>query len=158
MNTKHIALAQFDSSVRLLLIDLAGLERQLIPAATIDTKKICFGFYEMESESPALNTVALFATPEGPVMLLNDRLYPLSLGKTKIKISDDGKHTHFRVLHENQHIFGMFMEPKFGIGLHPYSNEREDIDFYYWLSTKVGNPDFYSTYTRAIVYADLDDE
>ncbi|QBP77553.1 hypothetical protein E2K99_22300 [Herbaspirillum huttiense] len=158
MNRKTIVLTQFDATVQLLQVDLLTLERKLIPAAKIDSSKICFGFFEIESESPTLNTVALFATPEGPVMLLNDRLYPLSLGKTKIKISDEGKHTHFRVFHENQHIFGMFMEPKFGIGLHPYSNEREDIDFYYWLSTKVGNPDFYSTYTREIVYCDLDDE
>ncbi len=65
---------------------------------------------------------------------------------------------HFRILHEDRHVFGMFVEPKFGIGLHPYSNEREDIDFHYCLSTKVENPDFYSTYTREIVYADMDDE
>ena len=157
VNTNHIALTQFDSSVRLLLIDLVAIERRLIPAEMVNTKSICFGFFEVESETPTL-TVALFATPEGPVLLLNDLLYALSLEKTKIKISDEGKKTHFRILHENQHIFGMFMEPKFGIGLHPYSNEREDIDFYYWLSTKVGNPDFYSTYTREIVYVALDDE
>lgn len=150
----HIALAQFDSSARLLLIDLVALERRLVSEASVNPRRICFGFFEVESEAPALTTVALFATPKGPVLLLNDLLYPMSLGKTKIRLSDIEKKTHFRLLHEDQHVFEMWIEPKFGIGLHPYNNEREDIDFYFWLSKQVDNPAFYSTYTKEMVYAD----
>lgn len=152
MNKKSIVLAQFDAPVHLLRVDLLSLERQLISAATVDEQKISFGFFEVEREAPQLDTIALFATPDGPVLLLNDLLYPPVLGKTKIKLIDEDEQSHFRILHDNQHVFGMFVSSKFGIGLHPYNNEREDIDFYYWLSTQVQNPDFYSTYTREMTY------
>lgn len=148
MQGESVLLSQFDGEVKYLKIKLSTGDAQIIPASEIDKDKVTFGMFECEESASGLNCVALLATPQGPLMLLNDtRLYP-DADKTKIKIKDDEDLSHFLVLHEGEQIFGLFYEKKFGIGLHPYNNTREDIDFYYWLSKNIGNPKLYKIYTK----------
>ena len=56
------------------------------------------------------------------------------------------------MLHGERCIFEFFYEEKFGIGLHPYSNTREDIDFYYWVAQNINNKELYQLYSREITY------
>ena len=72
--------------------------------------------------------------------------------KSHVEVSDDGNYSSFKISHENQHVFECFYETKFGIGLHPYNNQREDIDFYFWLSKNINNPKLYEAYTKELKY------
>lgn len=108
--------------------------------------------FEIERRDPNVDIVVLLATPDGPLLFLNGNQYCPEKGKTKISINDDENLSHLLVSHEGRPIFGLFYEKKFGIGLHPYNKTREDIDFYYWLCTKISNPKFYEVYTKDITY------
>jgi hypothetical protein len=152
MENTTIAISQFDGSVKLLRVCLATGERDLIPANEIHEDEIAFGLFDFEKSETGLDSVALVATPEGPLFFLKNMQYRPALNKTKIKIDSDGNYFHFQILHEENHIFGLFYKEKSGIGLHPYNRSREDIDFYYWLCKKINMPQFYQTYTRDIKY------
>lgn len=152
MENRFVAVRQFDGTVELLKINFATGEREIIPFNDIEKNKIAFGFFEIEKDKSELHTAALIATPEGPLFFLKDLKYFPKMGKTKIKINPNGDFFHFQIFHDGQHVFGMFYEEKFGIGLHPFINSREDCDFYYWLSTIIDNPEFYQKYTRDINY------
>ena len=154
MKNKSVAVRQFDGTVELLKIDFITGEREIIPFDSIEKDRIAFGFFEVEKKETEPETVALMATPEGPLFFLKDVKYFPKIGKTKIKIKSDENFFHFQILHEGNHIFGMFYEEKFGIGLHPFISTREDCDFYYWISTIIDNPEFYEKYTREIKYFD----
>jgi hypothetical protein len=154
MQGKFVAVHQFDGSVKLLKIDLGTGERQVVPHEAVDEKNVTFGMFEVEKVEPELETVALLATPEGPLLVLKDLQFRPDIQKTRIEIKDDGQFSHFLVLDNGEPVFGLFYEPKFGIGLHPYLHERQDFDFYYWLSKNINNPKLYQSYTREIKFLD----
>jgi hypothetical protein len=152
MQNKFVAVEQFDGSVELLKIDLATGERQIVAHDELDEKDVAFGMFEVEKIEPEVESVALLATPEGPLLILNDLQYRPDIQNTRIEVKDDGKFSHFLVLDDGEPVFGLFYEKKFGIGINPYLNEREDIDFYYWLSKNINNPKLYQVYTKEIKY------
>jgi hypothetical protein len=152
MANTTVVVGQFDGSVKLLRIDLSTAEREVISADEVDENEIAFGLFEVEKSETDLNSVALLATPDGPLLLLKERQYRPDISKTKIKIKTDGQFPHFQIFHEQNPIFGLFYGEKSGIGLHPYNNTREDIDFYYWLCKKISTPQFYQAYTKDIKY------
>ena len=152
MENSVVAVSQFDGTVGLLRIYLTTDEREIIPAAEVNEDDIAFGLFDVEKSETELDSVALLATPDGPLLLLKEMQYRPDINKTKIKIENDGDFLHFQILHGENHIFGLFYREKFGIGLHPYNNNREDIDFYYWLCRKINMPQFYKTYTKDIKY------
>ncbi len=152
MQNSIIAISQFDKPVNLLRFDLSTGERKVISFADVDRNDVTFGLFDFEENENDLNTVALIATPTGPLLLLKNIQYRPEINKTEIKISNHEKFFHFQIFHEKKHIFGLFYQEKFGIGLHPYNNTREDIDFYYWLCQNINNPLLYKTYTREIIY------
>jgi hypothetical protein len=154
MEQNFVVLRQFDGDVKLLKIELSSGIRELVNIDEVARNKITFGTFESERNSPILESVALIATPEGPLLYLNDLKYVPEINRTKVEVEDDGKISSFRILHEDKFIFGLFFEEKFGIGLHPYNNAREDIDFYFWLSKNIDDPGFYKAYTRDIKYMD----
>lgn len=154
MPGESVLLSQFDGEVEYLKIKISTGDAQIFSAGEIDKDKVSFGMFECEQGVSGLSWVALLATPKGPLMFLNHmQLYP-EADKTKIKIKDDDNESHFLVLHEGKAIFGLFYKKKFGIGLHPYNNAREDIDFYYWLSKNIDNPKLYQVYTREAKFFD----
>jgi hypothetical protein len=154
MQNKFVAVSQFDGSVKLLKIDLATGEREIVPHDEVDEKQVTFGMFEVEKVNQELVSVVLLATPEGPLLILKDLHFRPEIESTKIEVKDDGQFSHFLVLDEGEPVFGLFYEAKFGIGLHPYLNEREDVDFYYWLSENINNPKLYQAYTKEIKYID----
>lgn len=154
MQKRFLAVHQFGGNVRLLKIDLTTGERRLVPHDEIDERDVTFGMFEVENLEPDLESVALLATPEGPLLILKDLQFRPDIQRTKIEVKDEGQLSHFLILNGGEPVFGLFYPEKFGVGLHPYLNEREDVDFYYWLSKNINNPKLYQTYTRAIKYVD----
>ena len=152
MENLIIAISQFDRPVNLLKINLSTGEREIISSDDVEAKDVTFGLFDFEENDSVLNTVALIATPKGPLLFLKDEKYYPEIKKTKIKITNQEEYFYFQILHEDKHVFGLFYEEKFGIGSHPYNNTREDVDFYYWLCQNVNNPLLYKTYTREITY------
>ncbi|WP_374584547.1 hypothetical protein [Pseudoduganella sp.] len=144
MAGKTIALAQFDGTAQLLEIQFATGERQLVAAQQVAPEKIAFGLYDTE-------TVALVATPGGPLLVLDQAFYRPAIGATVAELLDEGDSSRFRLLHAGKLVFELVYEAKFGTGLHPYNRSREDIDFYFWLKGKVTDPAFYQAYTREII-------
>lgn len=151
---KFVAVHQFDGSVKLLEIDLTTGERRIVPHDAVDEKHVTFGMFEVEKVEPELECVALLATPQGPLLILKDLQFRPDIHSTKIKVEDVGQFAHFLVLDDGEPVFGLFYEKKFGTGLHPYLNGREDFDFYYWLSKNINNPKLYQVYTKEIKYID----
>jgi len=88
------------------------------------------------------------------LLYLDDLRYVPKIHRTKIEIKDDESISSFRILHDAQLIFELFFKAKCGIGLHPYNNTREDIDFYFWLGKNINDPEFYKAYTKGIKYMD----
>jgi hypothetical protein len=154
MTGKTIAISQFDGSVKLMKIDLSTGERKIVPAHEVNEDKVTFGLFEAEADDKLAESIALVGTPDGPLLVFNDTLYHPSAEETTVDIVDQEDYSHFRILHDGEPIFGMFYKPKFGIGLHPYNRNREDIDFYFWLKDKINSPRFYETYTRQITFLD----
>jgi hypothetical protein len=154
MTGKTIAISQFDGTVKLMKIELSTGVREIVPAKQIDEEKVTFGLFEIEESNHRSESVALIATPDGPLLVFNDTLYHPNAEDTKVDIADDGEFSHFRILHQGEPIFGMFYKEKSGLGLHPYNRSREDIDFYFWLKNKINEPKFYKAYTRDIVFLD----
>ena len=152
MRNRFVAVSQFDGTTNLLKIELPTGNRELIKASNVDENLVSFGLFEYEMDGSVMQTVALLATPEGPKLYLNDLEYRPQIYKTKIEVKDEDDFSHFRVLHDDRVVFGLFYRKKFGIGLHPYNNTREDIDFYYWLSIKINDTKFYQTYTREFIF------
>jgi hypothetical protein len=154
MTGNTIAISQFDGTVKLMKIELSTGAREIVPAKDIGEEKITFGMFEVEESNHRSESIALVATPQGPLLIFNDTLYRPNAAQTKVDIADDKEISHFRILHQGTPIFGLFYKEKFGIGLHPYNRDREDIDFYFWLKNKINEPKFYKAYTREIVFLD----
>lgn len=154
MPSKFIAVSQFDGTVNLLKMDLSSGTREIIPADAVAEDDVSFGLFEIEKNAPEPDYLALLATPDGPLLVFKDGQYYPDLEQTRIEITGDGQYSHIRIFDDGDIVFGMFYEDKFGIGLHPYNRTREDIDFYYWLSKKINDPKFYTTYTKDIAYID----
>lgn len=154
MPSKFIAISQFDGTANLLKMDLAAGVGEIIPVNAVAEEDVSFGLFEAEQNRPELDYLALLATPDGPLLVFKDGQYYPDCEQTRIEITGDGKHSHIRILHDGDVVFGMFYEDKFGIGLHPYNRTREDIDFYYWLGKKINDPKFYATYTKDIAFID----
>lgn len=152
MQNKFAVINQFDNDVNLLKLNLLTGDAQLISTNKIDEDQISFGMFEIENHELHIDIVALLATPDGPLLFLNGSQYRPEIGKTKISVKDDENLSHLLISHEGHPIFGIFYEKKFGIGLHPYHKNREDIDFYYWLSRKISDPKLYAVYTKDIIY------
>lgn len=152
MQDKFVAVPQFDGSVKLLKINLATGERELVQHDEVDEKQLAFGMFESEKAVPELESVALLGTSEGPLLILKDLQFHPDIETTKIEVKDDGDFSHFLVLDEGRPVFGLFYTAKFGVGLHPYLHTREDFDFYYWLSKNINNPKLYQSYTRELKY------
>ena len=152
MTGKTIAVTQFDGTVTLMKIDLATGAREFVPSTEVDEEKVAFGLYEIEESGHHAESIALLATPDGPVLIFNDTLYHPDADETKVEIADQEAVSHFRVLHRGTPVFELAYEQKSATGLHPYARHREDVDFYFWLKSKVNDPDFYRVYTREIVF------
>lgn len=152
MQNQIVALQQFDGTVKLLKLNLATGAREIIPAEGVEKGRIARGMYEDEGEGAELETVAMVATPEGPLLMLQHQPYRPSVEDTKIVVQDDVQLCHFIVFDQDQPIFRLSYEPKSGIGLHPYVNEREDIDFYYWLSKNINDPKLHQTYMQPTTF------
>lgn len=151
MSTVKVALSQFDGTSRVLKIDVGTGVGEIFSSDTVPEDNISFGLFDTYEINEESKFVALLATDDGPLLFFNEIKYRPELGKTTISIKDDDKTSHFLVLHKGSPIFGLFYESKYGIGLHPYNRERDDIDFYYWLKTKVANPKFYEVYTKKYI-------
>lgn len=154
MEKDIVALRQFDGGVKLLKIELWRGMRELVSIDEVAKHKITFGTFECEQTGPVLQSVALIATPAGPLLYLDDLRYVPKIHRTKIEIKDDESISSFRILHDAQLIFELFFKAKCGIGLHPYNNTRKDIDFYFWLGKNINDPEFYKAYTKGIKYMD----
>lgn len=147
-----VAISQFDRDMQLLRISLSTGERDIIPSHLVDEDHIAFGLFDFEGGDKDLDSVALIATPRGPLLFLKDIQYRPDINLTKIQIEKDGGFFHFKISHDKNYIFGLFYKEKSGIGLHPYNHDREDIDFYYWLCKNINTPLFYQAYTKDIIY------
>lgn len=154
MQNKLVAISQFDGNVKLLQIDLTTGERWIVPYDKVGEQDITFGMFEVEKLEPEPESVALLATPDGPLLILKDLQFRPDVQSTTIEVKDEAEFGHFRVLDHDKLVFGLFYERKFGVGLHPYLNAREDFDFYYWLSKHINDPKLYQAYTREIKYVD----
>ncbi len=152
MQNKFTIISQFDNDVNLLKLNLSTGTGQVISSENINEDQISFGMFEIENHELHIDLIALLATPDGPLLFLNGNQYRPEIGKTKISIKDEENLSHFLISHERHPIFGIFYEKKFGIGLHPYNKNREDIDFYYWLCKKISTPALYKVYTKSIIY------
>ena len=75
MEQKLVAISRFDGSVSLLKIDLLIGTKEIIPIHNVELDKISFGFYEQEKGAPPSDSIALLATPEGPLLFLDDLEY-----------------------------------------------------------------------------------
>lgn len=151
MQNKIVAVNQFDGTVMLLKIDLGSGDREIVSVDAVAQDKVAFGMFELEEGTSDLQTVALIATPDGPLLLLNERqLYP-DVASTSIVVKDEGQNSQLLVFNDGELVFELFYQPKFGIGLHPYLHEREDYDFYFWLSKNMNDPGLYRSYTQEIV-------
>lgn len=152
MKNRTVALIQFDGSTKLLKIDLATGAREVVPRNDATEDQTAFGFFEVETIDKGLDTFALLATSAGPLLFFNDQQYYPAVDLSRIEINDHEKFSTFKMLHGECCIFEFSYEEKFGIGLHPYSNTREDIDFYYWLAQNNNNQELYQLYSREITY------
>lgn len=152
MQGKLAIISRFDNDTELLKLDLSTGVGQLISTEDVNEDQISFGMFEIERSGSHTDIVALIATPSGPLLFLNDVQYRPEIGKTKISIKDDEIFSHFLIVHEGHSVFGLFYEKKFGVGLHPYSKSREDIDLYYWLCKNISNSKLYAVYTKEIKY------
>lgn len=150
MRAESVLVSQFNGDVKLLKINLSTLDAKIIPVDDINRDKVSFGMFEYQEGALGIEYVALLATPQGPLMFLNQLQFYPEIDKTRIKVEDSEQFSKFLLLQEYTPIFSFFYEKKFGIGLHPYSLTRDDIDFYYWLSRNIGNPKLYKTYTKGM--------
>lgn len=151
---KFIAIRQFDGAAKLLKVDLSTGGHEILPALEIGKEKIAFGLFEHENGNRSPVFLALLATPDGPLLMSNGIRYRPRIGKTQAVIVDHDGHSEFHVLHEGTPVLEISYGEKWGIGLHPYANSREDIDFYFWLAGQIDQPKLYQAYTREITYLD----
>jgi hypothetical protein len=151
---KFIAVYRFNNSVEVLKFSLVTGAISIISADEVEKSKISVGFFESENNQSGTDLVALVATPDGPLLIMNSVQYSPKMGITKIRITDAGDFSHFSVLDKGVNIFGLFYKEKAGIGSHPYNEVREDVDFYCWLSKHIGNPKLYEHYNKSFLYLD----
>ncbi|RFP21666.1 hypothetical protein D0T25_10455 [Duganella sp. BJB488] len=154
MPNRFIAVAQFDGTVSLLKMDLSSGEREIVPLGAVAEDDVAFGLFEAERGKSGLESLALVATPDGPLLTYSGQLYYPKIDRTHIEIAGDGNYSHFRLLDGAAVVFELPYENKFGTGLHPYLRTRDDIDFYHWLGGRINSPEFYTAYTRNIRYID----
>lgn len=151
---KCIAIRQFDGATELLKVDLSTGGYGIVSAQEIGKEKIAFGLFEREDGSRSPVFLALVATPDGPLLISNGIRYQPLIGKTQAVIVDHDGGSQFRLLHEGSPVLEIAYQEKWGIGLHPYANNREDIDFYFWLAGQIDQPKLYQAYTRETTYLD----
>ena len=151
---RFVAVSQFDGSAKLLTVDLSSGKHMIVPAEKISGNKITFGQFEFEESTHSPAFIALIATPDGPLLISEGVMYQPAIARTMALIVDEGGCSRFRVLHDGTPILEMSYAEKWGVGLHPYVINREDIDFYFWLKCRFDKPDFYQAYTREIVLLD----
>lgn len=152
MTNKTIALHQYDGSVELMKIDLSTGASEIGPSKESSEEKIAFGMFELEEGNQPPQALALLATPDGPLLIFNGTMYRPNACETRAEITEQGEFSHFRILHLGAPVFELSYKEKFGVGLHPFAQDREDIDFYFWLKNKINEPKFYQAYTREIVF------
>ena len=151
---KFIAIRQFDGCTKLLKVDLSTGGYEIVLADDVDKEKITFGLFEIEEGNHSPEFVALVATPDGPLLISTGILYRPLIAKTQAAIVDQDRRSQFRLLHEGTPVIDLSYDEKWGIGLHPYANSRNDIDFYFWLAGHIDKPNFHQAYTREIIYLD----
>jgi len=149
---RFIAVRQFDGSAKLLKVDLSSGAYELLSSEGVGEEEITFGLFEIEENNLSPKFIAVIATPEGPKLISDGMLYRPDIASTTAVIIDDSTKSIFRILHEGSPIFEMPYSEKWGIGLHPFARNREDVDLYFWLKGHIDSPDFYLAYTREIVY------
>lgn len=154
MKEKFIAVYRYNNSVEVLKICLATGNFEIIAADGVDKSKVAVGFFEIEKNQSEQDCVALIATPDGPLLIMNSTQYVPKIVETKIEVIDGEKFSHLLISDDGKNIFGLFYEEKAGVGSHPYNESREDVDFYYWLSKNIGNPKLYQHYKKDYVYLD----
>jgi hypothetical protein len=148
MKKEFIFLKNYNNSVDALKFFLGTNDSVIVPASEVESAKFSTGFFEIEKRGGVTDITALVATPEGPLLILNAIQHFPKLGKTKIEVRDDEKSHHFLVFDDEKFLFGIFYEEKAGVGSNPYDENREDVDFYYWLSKNMENPKLYDFYRR----------
>jgi len=149
-----IAIRQFDGCTKLLKVDLSTGRHEIVLPDEVDKEKITFGLFEIEEGNHSPEFVALVATPDGPLLISTGLLYRPLIAKTQAVIVDQDRRSQFRLLHEGTPVIDFSYDEKWGIGLHPFANSRNDIDFYFWLAGHIDKPNFYQAYTREIIYLD----
>lgn len=154
MKEKFAAVYRYNNSVEVLKVSLATGNFEIIAADGVDKSKVSVGFFEIEKNQSGQDCVALIATPDGPLLIMNSTQYVPKIDETKIKVIDGEKFSHLLISDDGKNIFGLFYEEKAGVGSHPYNESREDVDFYYWLSKNIGNPKLYQHYKKDYVYLD----
>ncbi len=108
-------------------------------------------------ESFKEHVIGVFASPEGPVLFMDDRHIVGRFGQTVARVDDvvaikksmkmysmshrdvDGKVTEFKLLYEQ----------RIGLGANPYDNEEEDIDLLALIAANIGHEAFFRAYTKA---------
>jgi len=154
MSREYVAVSQFDGTVNVLKLKLSTGEAELVTNDEVDEDQVAFGLFDFEKNGSEIEALVLLATPDGPILIFKDSRYRPEFEKTSIEIEEKGDFSHLLISHDENPIFSIFYESKFGIGLHPYNKSREDIDFYYWLSKKIQDQKFYQVYTKEIIYMD----
>ncbi|WEF30633.1 hypothetical protein [Pseudoduganella chitinolytica] len=148
MVDKYVVVPQFDGATELLRIDLCSGAMEVVAADTVDVAQLAFGMFERETLERPTQPVAFLATPDGPLLLLGSVRCRPAPGQTLIHVGS----SYVQVRHEGRHLFGQHRTARSGIGLHPYNNCPEDVDFWRWLERQIDDPRFYATYTRPIRY------
>jgi hypothetical protein len=141
-------LRRYSNSVDLLQISTNANDMKIVSAEGVEKNRIAEGFFESEGREKITSITALMATPNGPLLILNFARYYPKLEKTKIEVDDCGKLSQFLVFDGGEILFQLFYEEKVGIGSNPYDQNRDDVDFYCWLSKNAKNPKFYDYYCK----------
>lgn len=152
MEKCSVAISQFDGTGKVLKLEVATGRGEIVGSGEIPEEEISFGLFDTYGNNEVEDFTSLLATPEGPIIFFKNFQYRPEFGKTNICLRDGGGISHFLLLHEGIPIFRLFYKSKFGVGLHPYNKERNDIDFYCWLGMKVGDSNFYETYSKNLIF------
>lgn len=75
MTGRTIATGQFDGSVNLMKIDLTTGAREIVPMGETGEEKVAFALFEDEEGIHHSESIALVATPDGPLLIFNGTLY-----------------------------------------------------------------------------------
>jgi hypothetical protein len=102
------------------------------------------------------HVAGIFATPDGPAVFLNKTLMLVRPGETAVQLEDAGSNPHrskFSLVHRSQPrrtqvVDALIYEHRHGVGTNPYDTEREDVDLFAMIATRLEREDFLRAYKR----------